>query len=47
VVDVDSPCRHDDWRDPGFGAWVEVVEGPGDGNNGDSGVNWRDNEFIS
>ena len=28
-------------------ATIEVVEGPGDGNKGESGVNWRDNKFIS
>jgi len=28
-------------------ASIEVVEGPGDGNKGESGVNWRDNQFIS
>jgi hypothetical protein len=28
-------------------AQVEVVEGPGDGDGGQNGVNWRDNKFIS
>ncbi|WP_121821903.1 DUF7110 family protein [Halostella salina] len=28
-------------------ASIEVVEGPGENGNGESGVNWRDNKFIS
>jgi len=28
-------------------ASIEVVEGPGEDGNGKSGVNWRDNKFIS
>lgn len=28
-------------------AQVEVVEGPGDGDSKQNGVNWRDNKFIS
>jgi len=28
-------------------AKIEVVEGPGENENGENGVNWRDNKFIS
>jgi hypothetical protein len=28
-------------------AKIEVVEGPGENDDGDGGVNWRDNKFIS
>ena len=29
VVDLESECEHDDWRDPLSDEWCEVVEVPG------------------
>jgi hypothetical protein len=29
VVDLESRCRHEHWRDPLFAEWLEVIEGDG------------------
>jgi hypothetical protein len=27
VMDLNGECRHDEWRDPGFAEWLDIVEG--------------------